>query len=836
MKKSLFLVYTLSTVSILCVLATWSTRIAVAGQDSTQIALPVGAKARLGKGSIRQLAYTPDGDHLVVASSIGVWTYDADTEKEIHLFNTTGSSNGITAFSPDRQMFASASGGYDYTVQLWDLANRQDIISLKGHTSYIDSIAFSPDGKTLATGSADDTVRLWNVDTGEYITSLIGHTDTVTSIAFSPDGKTLATGSWDDTLRFWNLATGEHEIIPTDHSDGISNVVFSPDGQTIAITHYNQIGVQLWDVNTGKEKQKLSTARNIYSLAFSPDSRTLAGGGWTELSLWDIDTGALKATLTAHLESVSSVAFSPDGRTLASASSDELHLWDSMSGAQKGTITGHTQYIRGLVLSPDGHTIAAGHWMKIRLWDTVNMREKAILYEDDWGHWSLAFSPDGSLLLSEIAPQIRVWDVATGTHSRTLKTYTGSGVGGSGIEAIVFSPDGRFFANGHTGEPVIWLWYAGFTHKSTLTGHKGRISALAFSPDSRTLASGSSDHTIRLWDVETSTYKMTLTGHTERIESVAFSPNGKTLASASRDETIRLWDTISGVHKATLTAGTDSVTFSPDGKTLASDSDYDGIIQLWDVATGTVKATLTGHTEGIAHVIFSHDGNTLISASYDGTILLWDLSPATDTITHIEDVNRDGVVNHHDLAIVASHFGEYRPNEMDINSDGIVNIVDLVLVAAVLGAGDSAPPIHPPSIIYLTAADLQLWLTQARQAGISTPTFQNGIAILERFLVILSPKETALLPNYPNPFNPETWIPYQLAIATDVTFRIYSTNGVLVRTLMLGYQPVGVYESRTRAAYWDGKNDLGESVASGVYFYTLSTGQSTMTRRMVIRK
>ena len=728
----------------------------ISASDYTQWGLPEGAKARLGKGSIRKLAYTPDGNQLLVASSIGVWTYDAHTGEALDLLNMH-SSSARTVFSPDRQLFASTRGdNEDTVVHLWHLTNRQQVTTLKGHTRYIESLAFSPDGHTLATASADNTGRLWDTSTGQHKATLVGHTHAVTSVAFSPDGRVLATGSCDDTVRLWDTTTGEYKMTLTKHSEGIKTIAFSPDSQTLAIVAYNTPGVQLWDVNTGKQKQTLWTEKNISCVAFSPDSQTLVTGGRTELSLADVDTGEHKTTFTAHLEEVISIVFSPDGKTFASASADELHLWDSVRGAQKGKITGHTQYIRGFALSPDGRTIAIGHWEKIRLWDTVKMVQTAILYEDEWGQQSLAFSPDGSILASEIAPYIRLWDVATGTHRATLKTYTGSGVGGSSIRAIVFSPNGRFLANGHTGEESIWLWHTGFTRKSILTGHSDRISALAFSPDSRTLASGSHDHTIRFWNVETNAHKMTLTGHTHRILSIAFSPDGKTLASASRDGTVRLWNTRSGAQKATLTEYTNSVAFSPDGTTLASvDNDENYTVRLWDVTMGIEKASLIGHTAGVSHVAFSPDGKMLISASYDGTILLWNLTPATDPITQVKAVHQEGIVD---------------PND--------------------LGAAPAMP----------------------------------------------FPTQTVVLPNYPNPFNPETWIPYQLAKPADVTVRIYSMSDGLVRTLILGYQPAGIYHSRSRAAYWDGKNKIGEPVASGVYFYTLSAGQTTMTRRMVIRK
>ena len=202
-----------------------------------------------------------------------------------------------------------------------------------------------------------------------------------------------------------------------------------------------------------------------------------------------------------------------------------------------------------------------------------------------------------------------------------------------------------------------------------------------------------------------------------------------------------------------------------------------------------------------------------------------------------EDVNRDGVVNIIDLTLVASNFGKTGSNDADVNGDGVVNIIDLTLVAAAFGNTASAPEVRHLNLDTLTTrAQIEQWLSEARQLNLTDPTFQRGILILEQLLVALTPKETALLPNYPNPFNPETWIPYQLAKPSDVSISIYAADGTVVRTLMLGHQPVGIYQGKSRAAYWDGKNALGELVASGVYFYTLTAGEFTATRKMLIRK
>ena len=200
------------------------------------------------------------------------------------------------------------------------------------------------------------------------------------------------------------------------------------------------------------------------------------------------------------------------------------------------------------------------------------------------------------------------------------------------------------------------------------------------------------------------------------------------------------------------------------------------------------------------------------------------------------DVNNDGIVNIQDLVLVASNFGQTGVNAADINADGVVNITDLVKVAGALGNAAAAPTLHPQALAMFTTADVQKWLFQAQHLDLTDITSEKGVRFLEKLLVTLIPKETVLLPNYPNPFNPETWIPYQLAKPAAVTVSIYSADGKLVRMLELGQLPAGMYQGKDRAAYWDGKNAQGESVASGVYFYTLKAGDFAATQKMLIRK
>ena len=211
---------------------------------------------------------------------------------------------------------------------------------------------------------------------------------------------------------------------------------------------------------------------------------------------------------------------------------------------------------------------------------------------------------------------------------------------------------------------------------------------------------------------------------------------------------------------------------------------------------------------------------------------------AVEALTRIaEDINGDGVIDVHDLRLVLDNFEQIGQNSADVNGDGIVNLQDLLLVAAVFEEDTASPPLHPSKYLKgITTAELQRLLTQARQMTLTDPAYLRGIAVLEQLLVLLLPKETVLLPNYPNPFNPETWIPYQLVKPVEVMLTIYTVDGSMVRTLDMGHQAAGTYQGKNRAAYWDGRNQQGERVASGIYFYTFKAGDFTATRKMLIRK
>ena len=635
----------------------------------------------------------------------------------------------------------------------------------------------------------------------------------------------------------------------------------------------------------------------VFSVAFSPDGSTLASGsGWPRngLNLWDVMSGQPKSTSIAYTEhSTTSVAFSPDGNTLTNGSWDnKVRLWDVASGQLKAVLTGHAERVLSVVFSPDGDLLASGSLDEtVRLWDVASEQPKAILIGHTDNVLSVAFSPDGSTLASGSHDRtVRLWDVASEQPKATLIEHT------LGVSSVAFSPDGRILASG-SGDTV-YLWdVASGQRKTVLTGHSDSIRSIMFSPDGNTLASASDDRTVRLWDMASRQLIAVLIGHTDRVTSVAFSPDGSTLASGGdrEDRTVILWDlTASATTSAIVRISPSSVQSPSIGEQLTVSLNIVGgenvrgyqATVVFDPAVLIYFSSDNGEylSDGafFATPVVEKNYVTLVSAATrgsngDGTlatikfqVLDVKSSPLTlfqvtladpdgerlfpciengivgddtmkdgvviEAVHHAEDINDDGVVNIQDLVLVSANFGRTGENKADVNGDGVVDIVDLVKVAAALGNTAGAPSFHPQTLGMLTTADVQNWLIQAQSLTLTDETSRKGILLLEHLLAVLTPKETILLSNYPNPFNPETWIPYQLANSSDVQIVIYDTRGIAIQRLALGYQPEGYYTTRSRAAYWDGRNDLGERVATGVYFYQLQADNMSLLRKMVILK
>ena len=526
----------------------------------------------------------------------------------------------------------------DLASRLLNTENTPLATSVATGAGFVNSVAFSRDGHTLASGSSDGTVRLWDIADPARPRALgqpliggpreiaAGAAAGVTSVAFSPDGHTLASGD-NGTVELWAVADPAHPrplgLVPPGgivYNGSIDSVAFSPDRHTLSIGSLATFSgdrrsgaVQLWDIADPTRPNQLSEAL------------TSAGGTGT---------------------SVNSVAFSRDGHTLASGNSDgTVRLWDIADPAHPrplGPILTGSASVRSVAFSPDGHTLASGSLDgTVRLWDVADPASPRPRGPIPAGGAvdSVAFSPDGHTLASgSLDGTLKLWDVTDPAHPSPLGQLLTGGTGA--IDSVAFSADGRELASG-SSDGIIRLWSI---PQTVLTGSTGAVDSVAFSPDRHTLAAGSFDGMIRLWDVTDPAHPSALgpiliAG--APVRSVAFSPDRHTLAAGSFDGMIRLWDVTDPAHPSALgpilTAGAPvlSVAFSPDGHTLAS-GDADDTVRLWDVADPAhprpVGPILTGGGNdtapalGVSSVAFSLIGHMLAIGDLDSTVRLWDLA------------------------------------------------------------------------------------------------------------------------------------------------------------------------------------------------------------------
>jgi WD40 repeat protein/nucleoside phosphorylase len=567
------------------------------------------------------VAFSPDGRLLATShtGSIQLWDVESGTERR-----TLQGHEGFVwsvAFGPDGETLASGSS--DTTVRLWDVSTGAERCILRAHSQDVLSVVFGPDGRTLASSSEDRTVRLWDISAGTAHRVLEGHSLGVRSVAFAPDGKTLASGGMDHTVRLWDIATGTQQRVLKGHSQGVWNVAFSPDNKMLASGSLDRT-VRLWEAATGFNYRVIEHHYgSVSSVAFAPDGRTLASGSNdSTVCLWDVRTGARSYVLRGHSGEVRSVAFSPDGKTLASGAMDRtVCLWDISTGTQQRVLKGHSQGVRSVAFAPDGRTLACGsddH--TVHLWDITTGAGRCVFRDLSQNVRIMAFAPDGrTLACGSNDRTVRLWDVSTGVERHILRSPS--------IASMAFTPDGKTLASG-SHDSTVHLWDVSTGGRiRILRGHSHSVWGMAFTSDGKMLASGSEDNSVSLWDVSTGDRLGVLRGHSNSIWSVAFTHDGEVLASGSMDYTVRLWGR-SGYEFHILKShsqGVLSVVFTPDGKTLASGS-LDTTVRLWDVATGRERRVLRGHSQSVRSVAFSPDGKTLASGSEDNTTRLWDVA------------------------------------------------------------------------------------------------------------------------------------------------------------------------------------------------------------------
>jgi WD40 repeat protein len=538
---------------------------------------------------------------------------------------------------------------------LWALFHSNQY-TLDGHRNGTNGVAFSPDGRRLASAGQDGMVRVRDALSGK---ELFTHEDRdwALAVAYSPDGKRLASGGADELVKVRDAQTGKVLHVLKGHTDHVRCVAFSPDGGRIAsasgpitpldIPRAPPGEVIVWDTRKG---QKLLTlrghARGIHGLAYSPDGRRIVSGSVDgTLRVWDADKGQEQLTLKGHTHWVNGVAYSPDGRLITSGGGDAtVRVWDASTGRELLTLRGHSGAVNGVAFSPDGGSIvSASDDTTVKAWDARTGQE-AVCLKGHKGHvLCVAFGPEGRRIVSGSRDHtLKVWDYSTTQRPISFQAHP-NGVGSvafSGDGKLIVTASGRVIAEGGVTfdkPPDVTVWDA--QTGRALLALVGQVHVccnnVALSPDGKRIVSGGVDKSVKVWDAQTGKELLTLKGHGESTTCVAFSGDGRRIVSAGLENALKVWDADTGKELLTLGGHTDSiqcVAYSNDDKRIVSGA-WDKTLKVWDANTGKELHTLRGHTDDVRSVAFSPDGNRIASASLDTTVRVWDVRMGRELLT-----------------------------------------------------------------------------------------------------------------------------------------------------------------------------------------------------------
>ena len=740
-------------------------------------------------GRALAVAFSLNGRWLASGSAneILVWEVGAD-EPTYTLTGHTGKIQDL-AFRPNGDL---ASASVDGTVRLWDVSTQQEIRAFEGHVGQVTSVDFNPNGTHIISGSRDRTLKLWGADTSELLETFEGHTDVVWSVAFSPDGSLIVSGSEDGTVRLWDASDGSQLHSLTGHTQGVLSIAFHPDGDRIA-SGARDGTVQLWNINPAdpgaaiEEPEPFATYdRQVMSVLFNPNGRILAVGLLDSLTdntlkLWDVFTRSELQFFDTQI--VHDLSFSPTRPQLA------------VAGSAAGTITiWNSSHLRPVLLEPQGGEFVKPSQINLK-WETV---ENAVYYDVQISSDS-GFTTANTQFITTTVNELFFeaennishywWRVRTGSFSRVsdwseVRDFRAPGCVVRIVPSVRRVNLGEEFAVDVFVESVIDLQGFGFDLRWT-------------NPNVLTFV--------------TVTKFRNVFGEA----GIGHQPTEPP-------------DQINGIYKDISAA-----------KTGASGVTGSGIM---------LGASFRAKAAGLSRIQLQ---NLILVDSNQKQIdcEIHEFKVMVEELVRPWDVNIDGVVNIFDLSTVVRYLGQPIPTDLDIypdvNGDSVIDLNDVMLVSSHFGESyqTNEIPAAPQSVgvsLRLISPTIRKQLESIYRELLlvpkNSPEFIRTIQVLQHLLFPSFPTYNQLLQNYPNPFNPETWIPFQIASPGQVTIEIYDAAGALVRRIGLGHLMPGRYLNRAKAAYWDGTNVYGESVASGIYFYTLSTASFRATRKMIISK
>ncbi|WP_228369600.1 NB-ARC domain-containing protein [Methanothrix harundinacea] len=442
--------------------------------------------------------------------------------------------------------------------------------TLKGHSSWVNAVAVSPDGRRAVSASYDNTLKVWDLERGEEIRTLKGHSNWVSAVAVSPDGRRALSGSYDNTLKVWDLERGEEIRTLKGHYGWVSAVAVSPDGRRAVSGSYDNT-LKVWDLEKGEEILTLKGhSASVRAVAVTPDGRkAVSASGDQTLKVWDLEKGEEILTLKGHSASVSAVAVTPDGRKAVSASGDQtLKVWDLEKGEEIRTLKGHSASVRAVAVTPDGRkAVSSSGDQTLKVWDLERGEElRTLKGHSNWVN-AVAVTPDGRKAVSSSGDKtLKVWDLERGEELQTLKGHSAS------VSAVALTPDGRK-AVSSSGDKTLKVWDLEKGEEiRTLKGHSASVSAVAVTPDGRKAISACDDRTLKVWDLERGEELRTLKGHSDWVNAVVVTPDGQKTVSASDDQTLKVWDLGKGEVIATFTADGPILccAIAPDGATIVA--------------------------------------------------------------------------------------------------------------------------------------------------------------------------------------------------------------------------------------------------------------------------